>query len=51
MKSDFDNSRRMSIEEQERVLQECVDEVSSIIVLFPILLKPANTARHLQMGC
>ncbi len=31
LKPDVVNSRRMSIEEQERVLQECVDEVSSLL--------------------
>lgn len=31
LKPDVVNSRRLSIEEQERVLQECVDEVSIIL--------------------
>jgi 7-keto-8-aminopelargonate synthetase-like enzyme len=33
LKPDVINSRRLSIEEQERVLQECVDEVSSYSVV------------------
>lgn len=34
LKQDVINSRRLSIEDQERVLQECVDEVCSPFVLF-----------------
>lgn len=34
LKPDIINSRRLTVEEQERVLQECVDEVSYLL-LFP----------------
>jgi 7-keto-8-aminopelargonate synthetase-like enzyme len=38
LKPEVVNSRRLSIEEQERILQECVDEVSTLLSLvFPPL--------------
>jgi hypothetical protein len=35
LKPDVVNSRRLSIEEQEKVLQECVDEVLLLLFLSP----------------
>jgi 7-keto-8-aminopelargonate synthetase-like enzyme len=38
LKPDVVNSRRLSIEEQEKVLQECVDEVLLLLFLSPLSL-------------
>lgn len=53
LKPEVVNSRRLSIEEQERVLQECVDEVRCLSLSTNMSCQGAlaNKVRHWRTGC